>query len=194
MSASANADPDLPFVRQAQTGDMEAFDQIILRHQPAMTALLHRFAPCRADLEDLVQQTFVNAWTGLPAWQPEQPFLHWLKRIAVRCGLEFYRRQRRSPLARLAQPGVDGRDPLDDVPANDSGPDQQNQALGAAQFRLSHLPPEDRALLTLLHLEQMPLAEIALHFGWSRINAKVKAYRARQRLKAILQRHGYELT
>jgi RNA polymerase sigma-70 factor (ECF subfamily) len=194
MSASVSPDPDLPLIRQAQAGDKEAFDQIIVRHQSTMTALLHRFAPSQADLEDLVQETFVKAWKGLPAWQPEKPFLHWLKRIAVRCGLEFYRRQKCSPWSRLVEPRADGRDPLDDLPATTSDADQHRQALGEAQFLLSLLPPEDRALLTLLHLEQMPLAEIAQHFGWSRINAKVKAFRARQRLKAILQRHGYELT
>lgn len=189
-----STDPDLPLIRLAQAGDMEAFDQIILRYQSTMTALLHRFAPARADLVDLVQETFVKAWQALPSWMPEKPFLHWLKRIAIRCGLEFYRRRQRSPLSRLVQPMPDGRDPLADLPADTVEADQHRGALGEAQFLLSHLPPEDRALLTLLHLEQMPLAEIAQHFGWTRINAKVKAFRARQRLKIILKRHGYEFT
>lgn len=193
MSLTVPDDPDLPLVRLAQSGDLDAFDQLILRHQSTMTALLHRFAPTRADLEDLVQETFVKAWQGLPAWQPLRPFLHWLKRIAVRCGLEFCRRQQRSPLARSVPPTSDGRNTLDDLPAEPSACSAQRDALAEAQFVLSHLPPEDRALLTLLHLEQMPLAEIAQHFGWSRINAKVKAFRARQRLKTLLQRHGYEL-
>lgn len=194
MSAPPAAhDPDLLLIRQAQAGDMDAFDEIVRRHQPLMTALLHRFAPARADLEDLVQETFVKAWQALPAWQPERPFLHWLKRIAVRTGLEFYRRRQRSPMGRLAEPSPDGRHPLDDLPADATGSAAAQGALEEAQFILSHLPPEDRALLTLLHLEQMPLAEIAQHFGWSRINAKVKAYRARQRLHTILKRHGYEL-
>lgn len=193
MSLTVPDDPDLPLVRLAQSGDLDAFDQLILRHQSTMTALLHRFAPTRADLEDLVQETFVKAWQGLPAWQPLRPFLHWLKRIAVRCGLEFCRRQQRSPLARSVPPTSDGRNALDDLPAEPSACGAQRDALAEAQFVLSHLPPEDRALLTLLHLEQMPLAEIAQHFGWSRINAKVKAFRARQRLKTLLQRHGYEL-
>jgi RNA polymerase sigma-70 factor (ECF subfamily) len=40
----------------------------------------------------------------------------------------------------------------------------------------------------------MPLAEITTHFGWSRVKAKVKAFRARQRLKSLLHQHGYTLT
>ncbi len=184
-------DPDLPLVQQAQAGDMEAFNQIILRHQSQMTALLHRFTTTRADLEDLVQETFVKAWRALPQWQPQKPFAHWLKRIAVRTGLEFCRRQKHSPLSRLANPAPDGHDVLDEIAAELP---QEHDALGEAQYILSHLPPDDRALLTLLHLEQMPIAEIAQHFGWSHINTKVKAFRARQRLKSLLQRHGYEHT
>lgn len=184
-------DPDLDLVRQAQAGDLEAFDQIIRRHQATVGALLYRFAPSRADLEDLVQETFVKAWRALATWRAEKPFLHWLKRIAVRCGLDYYRRRKTSPLALTVGPDDEGNNPVDFLPAAPSPNDPERDALDEAALLLSHLPPEDRALLTLLHLEQMPLAEIAEHFGWSRVNAKVRAFRARQRLKTILIRHGY---
>jgi RNA polymerase sigma-70 factor, ECF subfamily len=193
MSADLITDPDLPLVRQAQSGGMDAFDELIFRHQSMITALLHRFAPAHADLEDLVQQTFVKAWQALPTWQPDKPFVHWLKRIAVNTALEFCRRRRTSPLARTVEPDSEGHSALDQIPAAESQQERGHRALEEAQFILSHLPPEDRTLLTLLHLEQMPLSEIAVHFGWSRINAKVKAFRARQRLQTLLKKHGYEL-
>ncbi|TDU73047.1 RNA polymerase sigma-70 factor (ECF subfamily) [Prosthecobacter fusiformis] len=192
MSSLDVNDPDVLLIQQAQMGDMDAFDEIVRRHQPGMTALLHRFAPATADLEDLVQETFVKAWHALPTWQPEKPFLHWLKRIAVRTGLEFYRRCQRSPFSRLVEPSADGRHPLDAVPAGNPDGQQAADALEEAQYILSFLSPEDRALLTLLYLEQMPLSEIAQHYGWSRINAKVKAFRARKQLQSLLKRHGYE--
>ena len=150
--------------------------------------MLHRFAGNRADLEDMVQETFVRAWRSLGGWKPDKPFVHWLKRIAANMGLEFCRKHQRTPFARLAERD-DEHDPLENLPHT---PAQRN--LGEAQFLLSHLPPDDRALLMLLHLEEIPLAEIAAHFGWSRVKAKVKAFRARQRLKTILTQHGYSLT
>ncbi|WP_395735361.1 RNA polymerase sigma factor [Prosthecobacter sp.] len=184
-------DDDLVLVQAAQAGDLDAFDQIITRHQSTMTAMLHRFATNRADLEDMVQETFVRAWRALPQWRPDRPFLHWLKRIAANIGLEFCRRHQRSPFSRLVQPTEESH-PLDHIASEESA--TANDSLAGAQFILSHLPPDDRALLTLLHLEQMPLDEIAAHFGWSKVKAKVKAFRARQRLKTILTRHGYTLT
>jgi len=188
----SHVDDDLVLIEAAQAGDLDAFDQIITRHQSTMTAMLHRFSANRADLEDMVQETFVRAWRALPQWRPDKPFLHWLKRIAANIGLEFCRKHQRSPFSRLVQP-TDDSHPLDHIASADDVL-TASDALASAQFILSHLPPDDRALLTLLHLEQMPLSDIAAHFGWSRVNAKVKAFRARQRLKTILTRHGYTLS
>ena len=178
---------------RAQAGDMDAFDEIVAKHQSAMTALLHRFAPNRADLEDMVQETFVRAWRALGGWQPAKPFVHWLKRIAVRVGLDFCRKRQRTPFARLSEPGGSGGDPLDSIAASESSEESSLHAADEAQFILSRLPPDDRALLTLLHMNEMPLAEIAGHFGWSLAKAKIKAFRARQRLRSILTRHEYTL-
>jgi|GEM_PF-2110172 len=44
-----------------------------------ITAMLHRFAASHADLEDLVQESFIKACKALPSWKPQQPFSHWLK-------------------------------------------------------------------------------------------------------------------
>ena len=183
------ADDDLPWVRRAQAGDMDAFDTLVARHQSAMSALLFRFAPNRADLEDLVQETFVRAWRALAGWRAEKPFLHWLKRIAVRVGLDYCRSQRRSPLACPAE--VRDTDPLEELTA----PDPASGPCAAAEVHaiLAQLPPDDRTLLTLVYLNEMPLAEVAEHFGWSSANTKIRAFRARLRLKTLLKRHGYTL-
>ena len=190
--ASLISDADLPFVRLAQSGDLEAFDELVKRHQTLMTGLLYRFAPQRADLEDMVQETFLRAWKGLGAWTPARPFVHWLKRIAVHVGLEFCRRESRSPLSRLAVGNDDSASLLENISDENVTLENALHSLEEAQFLLAQLPPEDRALLTLVHLQEMPLTEVAEHFGWSRANAKIKAFRARHRLRKLLSRHGYQ--
>ncbi len=183
------ADDDLPWVRRAQAGDLEAFDTLVARHQSAMSALLYRFAPNRSDLEDLVQETFLRAWRALAGWRAEKPFLHWLKRIAVRVGLDYCRARRRSPFSQLVE-ARDG-DPFEGMAAAESA--SAPCEAGEVQAILAQLPPDDRALMTLLYLNEMPLAEVAGHFGWSLANAKIRAFRARHRLKTLLKRHGYTL-
>lgn len=190
-ASAAVEDVDLPLVRLAQTGDLDAFDQLVQKHQSGVTALLFRFAPNRADLEDLVQEAFLHAWRGLPSWKPEKPFLHWLKRVSIRTALEFCRKRKRTPFHHLASPE---QQPLENLPANATAAEAAQGAHEEAQFLLQQLPPEDRTLLTLLHMDEMPLAEIAEHFGWSKANAKIKAFRARNRLRAILERYGYSPT
>lgn len=182
MPAPPQDDDDL-LVRASQAGDPDSFDLLVMKHQPAIAAVLFRFSAQRADLEDMTQETFIRAWRSLPRWEPRKPFIHWLKRIAVNVALEYCRKHRRSPLSRLADDGVDRIGRLAGEP----------QALAGDEAReiLSHLPPDQRTLLTLLHLEQMPLTEIAGHLGISLANAKIKAFRARAKLRTILQSHGY---
>lgn len=176
-------DDDAPLVRACQTGDLDAFDRLVMKHQPAIAAVLFRFSAQRADLEDMTQETFIRAWRALPQWQPRKPFVHWLKRIAVNVALEYCRRHRRSPFSRLVDRGDEAIHLIPgETPA--SAGDEARQIL-------SHLPPDQRTLLTLLHLEQMPLAEIAGHLGISLANAKIKAFRARNHLRKILKHHGY---
>jgi RNA polymerase sigma-70 factor (ECF subfamily) len=176
-------DEDLLLVQASQEGDLDSFDRLVMKHQPTIAAVLYRFSGQPADLEDMVQETFVRAWRALPLWQPQKPFIHWLKRIAVNVALEFCRKNQRSPLSHLADHNpeflgsIAGESP---TPATDE-----------ARHLLSHLPPDQRTLLTLLYLEQMPLAEIAGHFGIGLANAKIKAFRARNKLRTILKLHGH---
>lgn len=190
MKSSETADdpdPDLECVVLAQNGDADAFDVIVLKHQSLIAAILHRFVKSQSDLEDLVQETFVKAWQALPRWQPDRPFIHWLKRIAVRTGLEHCRRRKRSPLATAIELTEAG--PL----IAGSADEEARVALDEARTLLAKLPPEDQTLLTLIHLNGLSMEEISGHFGWSRANAKIKAFRARNRLRKLLSRHGYTL-
>ena len=182
---TGSLDADLEFILLAQLGDLDAFDVIVLEHQSIIAAILHRFAKNQADLEDLLQETFVKAWRALPDWKPEKPFLHWLKRIALRVGLEDNRKRKRSPLATASDLNeashLFSESPLDDA----------RDALDEAIEILSHLPADDQTILTLIHLHGMTMDEIAAEFGWSRANAKIKAFRARGRLRKILTKYGY---
>lgn len=176
-------DPDLDAVLRARSGDTDAFGDLVGKYQPMITAMLHRFAMNSADLEDLVQDSFIKAWRALPKWNPDKPFSHWLKRVSVRTALEYCRRQRRvasAPIGQIADPGEENRDLV------------RRLALEEARHLLSCLPAEERALLTLVHLHGMSMDEAADHFGWSRTKTKVRAFRARKLLQKTLNQHGYE--
>ncbi len=176
-------DPDLELVLLAQGGHADSFGVLVHRHQQDLARLLHRYARHTSDLEDMVQDSFIKAWSALPSWEPRQPFLHWLKRIAVRTALEYCRRSRRSPLVSIEKtPEI-------------AAPSTATTELASDELRhiLETLSPEDQVLLTLVHVEGFTMKDAAAHIGWSLSNTKIRAFRARMKLRKILKRNGYEI-
>lgn len=155
---------------------------LVERHQAAIARLLWRFARSPADLDDLVQETFLRMVRGLPSWQPQQPFAHWLLRIATNTGRDYFRRhtvRRRWH----AEPAPDASPPDTVDPAADPA---ARAAANEVKTLLAALPPDERTLLTLHHLEGWGLAEIARQFDWTLTATKLRTWRARRRLRALL--------
>jgi len=186
QDASAD-DADTALVRRAQRGDRLAMDTLVLRYQPDVARLLWRFARNRTDLEDLVQETFLRIVRGLHGWRADRPFSHWVNRVAANTGRDFCRRQnvRRRWLAETRPPGDDGEAPLPEA-VDPGGDPAARAAADEVKALLAGLPPDDRALLTLHHLEGWDLAHIARQFGWTVTATKLRAWRARNRLRALL--------
>jgi RNA polymerase sigma-70 factor (ECF subfamily) len=182
-------DSDLACARRAQEGERRAIEELVLRHQDAIARLLWRFARSKADLDDLVQETFLRMVRGLPQWRSEQPFLHWLMRIATNTGRDYFRRQRvrhryfadSVPEANDGEtrPGPEAVDPAGDPVAR--------AAANEVKDLLRALPPNERALLTLHHLEGWKLREVARHFGWTLTATKLRAWRARRHLLTLFK-------
>ena len=186
-STPADARPaeahDGALAQQAQNGDRRALDLLVERHHPAVTRLLWRFVRRRADLEDLVQDTFLRMVRGLGDWREDQPFSHWLLRIATNVGRDYFRRQ--SVRQRHAADGANSDTPPE---APDSAPDPAARAAAnEAKELLAHLSPDERALLTLYHLEGWSLRQIADQYGWTLTATKLRAWRARRRLHSLLK-------
>jgi RNA polymerase sigma-70 factor, ECF subfamily len=180
---------DLEKVNLAKAGKLEAFDLLVLRHQGMVSALLFRFAGQRADLEDLVQETFIRAFRNLKSWQPDKPFSHWLKRIAVNVGRDYYRHNR-SAAKRFTDSTSEDIEAVAS-PSSEPGTFSSAGCTQEAQWLLAKLKPDDRTLLTLHYLNGMRLREIAEHLGWSISKTKVRSLRAKRKLQKILETHGY---
>lgn len=172
-------------IEASLAGDGEAYARIVGRYQADIARQMWRFTRDRLVLEDLMQEVFVQAYSSLSRFRGEAPLLHWLRRIASCVGYAHWKREarergRREALAREAMP-----------PVHDPSAAAPSEAAEYACGLLAGLAPKDRLVLTLMYFEECSVKEIAARMGWSQSLVKVRAYRARRRLKHILEESGY---
>jgi len=164
-------------------GDQEAFRRLVERHQQQVAGLLWRFTRDRNTLEELVQEVFVQAWFSLPGFRHEGSFAGWLNRIATRVGYRFWKKQARSntvyPLHEADL--VEQPEAIDDDPA---------AAGRIIHWLLAQLREPDRLVLTLMYFQGQSTEQIARQMGWNRAMVKMRAYRARKKLRVLAERQG----
>jgi RNA polymerase sigma-70 factor (ECF subfamily) len=183
LPRQASVGADTHDVALALSGDHEAFARLIGRHQAAIGDQMRRFSRDAGTVEELVHEVFVEAFVSLKSYRSHAPFLHWLRKIAVRTGYRFWTRKKRERSQAVPLTAV-----MEEVerlgPTLEPAPSEASQMLGEL---LEHLSPRDRLVLTLLYWDGCTVAEAAELAGWSQTMVKVQAYRARNRLKKLIE-------
>ncbi len=177
---------DLALVRAALGGDDSAFADLISRHKSRVFGTCSRFANDPHQLDDLCQEVFLRAWKRLRTFRGEAPFEHWLARLTVTACYDFLRREKRHR-------GHVELDSFESQPLEfrDSGVDAAiaaGRARDLLDWAMRKLSAEEKLVLTLLEIEERTVRDIATHTGWSEANVKVRAFRARARLREIIER------
>lgn len=174
-------------IDRSRGGDSQAYERIIRRHQEHIAKILWRFTRDPATHEELVQDVFVEAWLSLAAYRGEAPLEHWLARIATRVGYRFWKRSK-SPAAQALR--LEDWDKL--AGAADAKTDPKETAELVHRL-LSMLPARDRLVLMLRYIEGCSVEETADRTGWSRALVKVQTWRARSKLKSLIEAKGMEV-
>jgi len=179
MSGQIDESTDERLIQSTLAGDDEAFAELVRRHKRKVFGIAVRFARNDAELADICQEIFVKAYQKLKSFRGEAPFEHWVSRIAVRSCYDFLRATKHD----RENVSLDGID----VGADDNRDVQHASEL--LQWAMTRLHDDDRLVITLLELEERSVRETAELTGWSEANVKVRAFRARQALKKILEAH-----
>ncbi len=182
MEDAVAAPDDARLAGQAANGDEGAFAELVRRHKRRVFGTASRFARDDHQLDDIAQEVFLRAFKNLSQFRGDAPFEHWLARITVSACYDFLRKERRV----REQVSLDGAawDARDDSvqAAIDAG-----RAREVVEWALRRMPPDEQLILTLCELEERPVREVAELTGWSESNVKVRAFRARQNLKKLLE-------
>jgi RNA polymerase sigma-70 factor (ECF subfamily) len=178
-------------VRRVSGGDMVAAGELVEHLHPLVRRWVRNHLPRRESEEDLVQEVFLKLLQKVGSYQERAgvPFEHWVSRLAVRTCLDALRAERSRPEWRMADLGDGEREWLDYLMHRQMGePEARDVEAKAIVTRLMEmLSPPDRLVLTLLDLEERSTQEIAQMTGWSRPMVKMRAMRARRKLRVVAE-------
>ncbi len=183
MGMIKNAPSDESLIRDVRAGNKEAFVELVRRYKRRVITLAARFARDTDELDDISQDVFIKVYENLGKFRADAPFEHWLSRIAVRTCYDVLRSRRREK----------GNVPLEGVhnlvaDTSQGLRHEAEEARNLLEWGLAQLRPDERLVVTLMELEDRTIREIAEMTGWSQANVKVRAFRARQKLKLILEK------
>jgi RNA polymerase sigma-70 factor (ECF subfamily) len=183
---------DDELVASVRTGDEAAFAILFQRHRRSVTRLAYRFFYRREQVEDIVQESFANAYFALGSYRggQEKSFAAWLSRITVRACYDELRRSRRTETGMSELTENEERFLSERLRSVGKGSNIESEAISRdlADKLLQRLEPEDRLVLTLLNVADFSVAETAQLTGWSTSKVKMRAYRARKSLQRVLHR------
>ena len=192
MTPEAAFDVQACIVR-VRAGDERASVALVEHLHPLVRRLVRNHLPRRETEEDLMQQAMIKVFQKLDAYQPRDgfPFEHWVSRLTVRTCFDALRAERSRPefrMADLAEGETEWLDFLLNRQAEAPRHTETTDAKAVVTRLLAQLSPPDRLVLTLLDLEQRSTLEISQTTGWTRPMVKMRAMRARLKLRQVAQR------
>ena len=183
---------DLDLARQAQDGDESAFAEIVRRYSPRVFSVASRFFRQRAVVEEAAQEVFLKAYTQLGSFEGRGSLEGWLTRIATNTCLNMVRSSKRRPEFTVSDLTEDEEGWLEQQSASDGfeQPSVEDNVVAAdlADRLLGVLPPEDQQALLMIDGEDASIKEVAEATGWSESKVKVRAFRARKKLREAMEK------
>ena len=170
-------------VERAQGGDTAAFAELFRRHRSNVAAIAYRMLGPSADLEDVVQEVFLQVHRSLPDFRGQAKFSTWLHRVAVNVVLMTRRRARSRPTythEEAARHEPDER-PLPDLDVS------LRRRRRAFQRLLDKLSDKKRTVFVLHELEGLPPTEIAEIVGCPVLTVRTRLFYARRELAQMMR-------
>jgi RNA polymerase sigma-70 factor (ECF subfamily) len=177
-------DPDI--IAAVLGGRIEAYTELVSRyHRPLYYFLVGKNSE-EAEVEDLIQKSFVTAYFKLAEFDVTQPFIRWLRGIALNhCRNEWKRVERQARMqkrlltARLAELSMEHLDQVDKSSEN---------RISALRMCMERLSDSEKTLVQRRFIEDLPLQEIGDLFGKGAEAIRLTLFRLRQRLRSCVEK------
>jgi RNA polymerase sigma-70 factor (ECF subfamily) len=184
---------DEELVARSRGGDLDSFNQLVLRWERPIYALAYRVIGREEDARDVAQDAFLRAFRSLHGFKGQAKFSSWLYRITLNLCRDWMRRQRRAPFAQAPE-GIDLIElATETTPAESIEDLVSRKELGrAVATAMSMLPEEQRTAIILKEYHGLTFQEIADLQGCPLSTVKTRLYQGLTVLRRQLEQAGVE--
>jgi RNA polymerase sigma-70 factor (ECF subfamily) len=175
-------------VAAALEGDEDAARELVRSLYPLVAKLVRAHRPVRSAEEDLCQMIFIKILQKLSQFSGTVPLEHWVSRIAINTCLNQIQAEKARPELREADLSEEQARVLGNLATttDELAPDQSFASRQLVEHLMQALKPAERLVIDLMYLQQRSVAEIRHVTGWSAALVKVRAFRARQKMRQVL--------
>ena len=175
-------------VEAALQHDDEAARELVRRLYPFVAKIVRAHRPRRTSEEDLCQMIFIKVFQKLSQFSGKVPLEHWVSRIAVNTCLNQIAAEKVRPELRQADLSEEEQAVVENLAASSDelSPGRRFASRQLVEHLLDLLKPAERLVIDLLYLQGRSVEEIRKITGWSTSLIKVRAFRARQKMKSQL--------
>jgi RNA polymerase sigma factor (sigma-70 family) len=180
---------DMPAcLEQVRRGDEEAARQLFHHLYPLVIKVVRSHLPRRTSEDDLTQTIFMKVFANLAQFSGRVPLEHWVSRIAVNTCIKALRAEKARPEVRRADLSEEENLVLEQLAStgDELQPDRDAASRELVEKLLGQLKPDDRLVIRLLTLEGRSIEEVRQLTGWNEPVIKVRAFRARNKLRKHL--------
>jgi RNA polymerase sigma-70 factor (ECF subfamily) len=172
-------------VAAALQQDDDAARELVRRLYPLVAKLVRAHRPARSAEEDLCQMIFIKVMQKLSQFSGKVPLEHWVSRIAINTCINQIQAEKARPELREADLSEEQVAVIQNLAAtsDELAPDHSFASRQLVEHLMKALKPPERLVIDLLYLQQRSVAEIQKITGWSGALVKVRAFRARQKMK-----------
>jgi RNA polymerase sigma-70 factor (ECF subfamily) len=179
---------DEELVARSRGGDLDSFNQLVLRWERPIYALAYRVIGREEDARDVAQETFLRAFRALSGFKGQAKFSSWLYRITLNLCRDWIRRERRTPIAQAPE-GIDLVELAGEAADTESVDElvSRKELSRAVAKAMAQLPDEQRTAIILKEYHGLTFQEIADLLGCPLSTVKTRLYQGLTVLRRTLQ-------
>jgi RNA polymerase sigma-70 factor (family 1) len=179
---------DFKWVRKAKRGNHKAFEKLVIKYQKPIYYSIRKMVLDHDDTNDIVQDTFVKAYSNMHRFDEQFPFYPWLHRIAVNTAIN-YRTKKSRFIENLPDPA--GKKINESILAKNNPLDDflEKELKSNIAEALERLPVEQRVVFVMRTSEDLSYQEIGEQLDISIGTVMSRLSRARSKLRELLQHY-----